>query len=223
MTPSFEWGAVTARAETVIIVAGGPSLAGFNLDALAGLGVVIAVNEAAARLTFTDYAFTIDSGNLRTRVPFYHGAKVAAVPDNYLTPGARKRGWQVPPCRPCEITYLRRVMSDRMSDDAGVIHHASNSGSGALNFAYHLRPQRLGLLGFDHRQLDQYWHGPGRVADRPWEFDLDPYRNAAAQFDARGTAVMNGSPQSRLDMFTKTTPGGIIEWLSSTDDRSRKP
>ena len=214
MPPAFEWGRITARAETVVVVAGGPSLDGFDFNALAGLGVVLAVNESAARIPFADYAFTIDSGNLRTRMPFYHGAKVAAVPDDYLTPTARKKGWRLPPCKPCDITLLRRNMADHLSDDAGVIHHASNSGYGALNLAYHLCPTRVALLGFDHRDLDQYWHGPGRVAARPWEFELDPYRNAAAQFALRGADVLNGSPHSRLDMWRRTTPGGVIEWLS---------
>lgn len=228
MTPvlatNWHFAPVTAAAARVAIVAGGPSLRGFDFLCLVRSGAtVIAVNEAAGVLRFADFAFTIDSAILRTRMPFYCGRKVAAVPGDYLSPGARKRGWREPPVQPCDVHYLRRAEGHGLSRAPDTVHHGHHSGFGALGLARHLLANaqaagandlRLGLFGYDHKNLDRYWHGPGRDCDRPWSIDDLDYQRAAAHFDALGVQIQNGSPDSAIGAWLRNTPEGVAAWLS---------
>jgi hypothetical protein len=218
---------ITEGAAQVAIVAGGPSLIGVDLSRLSGPWVTIAVNEAAVHLPFRPhYAFTIDSAILRTRFPFYPAMRhVAAVPSDYLSPDARKKGWREPPVSPIDgLLLLERCASDRLPHDRWAIGHNSNSGSGAISLAWHLLrnaaaagagPLDLFLFGFDHTALDRYWHGAGRVCDRPWATSHGFYDNAAAQLRGIGARVWHASPDSAIQAWPRHDPRAVLRAMDA--------
>lgn len=203
-------GSVTDRADRVVIAASGPSFPlGTDL-----LGTVIAVNGMGARVR-ADYTVTIDSGQLFNRLGGYSGRPVAAVPVDYGTPAAERPNWQRPPRIPADYLFLLRVRGP-LSQCASVLAHNDNSGSAAINFAYHLRPARLVLLGMDHNAPYSYCYGNPVRCERPWLGTTEWYRDAARKLAGIGCEVVNGSPESAIDSWPRTTPEEAIEWLSAS-------
>jgi|GEM_PF-569555 len=216
------FGHVERRAERVIIVGGGPSLREMDLNRLshatAGRAQIIAINRAIEWLPRADIFFTLDpsASNIRLMMSRRVGVRYyAAVPPSFGTPAARlerHRG-----LAPADVTYLQRIEGDgpmksrgKLSEDIMAIH-TGNSAWGALGVAYHMRPQRIILLGVDARQ-DGYAFGSGQPG--PLEHVPDLFKSALPQLSASGVKVVNGSRQSRVDCFERTTPAAAADWIT---------
>lgn len=202
----------------VLIVAAGPSVEGVDLSMVPPRVTVIAVNGAIRFTPKVDVWFTLDPSTpnralLRERRP---GVRyVMAVPDDYGSPGAAVQAHRAP--RDPGVTYLRRVSGDGpwsarpgLVEDRGAIH-TGNSAWGALGYAYHLRPGKIGLLGVDGTS-GGYAYLSG--APRP-QFDHLPdlFASALPQLQAAGVSVRNGSPESRVVCFPRVTPSALLRWL----------
>ena len=213
---------VRARAEKVVIVAGGDSLRelDFNLfKEVASDGVhVIAVNGAVKWLPVVHSWFTLDPATRnrplmakqRPGVTYY-----AAVPADYGLPHARVAAHR----RPAEsgIVWLRRITGQGFcgarpalcEEPDGI--HTGNSAWGALGLAWHLGAGRIALLGVDADDAG-YAFQVGRPV---MAFDHLPrlFSSATPQLYERGVEVMNGSPASRVDCFARSAPNDALSWL----------
>lgn len=219
----FSWGKVSARAADVLIIASGPSLREIDLFHLNGQiehgsAYVIVVNTAILWIRKPHAFFTLDPSKRNVdamRRQKRETQYFAAVPPDFGTPHARK-----PPHRvqaPYGVTYLRRIEGDgklgaktKLSDDPAAIH-TGNSAWGALGLAFHLQPERIAILGLDGTQ-DEYAYGSGRpvgsLSHLPGLF-----ASALPQLAGRRINVVNGSPKSRIECFSKMSPGGALNWI----------
>lgn len=197
--------------KTVYIVAGGPSLEGFDFSKLKG-GIIIGVNNSAFKCN-ADVMFSIDKvwmGHMIYRIREFKGEKIFAVPPNYEF----RRALSYDPT----AQYLIKRRGDGMSEDPRDIC-ATNSGFGALNLAYLKKAKRIIMLGFDMQVPNHktHWHGgySWQTSQQTslyagWLKDFD---KAAIQFTRAGTIVYNaGAGTSLITAFP------MLE-LGSFDDR----
>ena len=191
--------------EPCFVVAGGPSLRGFDFERLRGRGRVIAINRAFEFIPWADMLFFMD----HTFYQFVHKD-----PER-LAKWESFRGYRV------FLNMMGRLVPDCNSVKAigrsGVSHshskglyHGNNSGFGALQMALALGCRPIYLLGYD--MLDEgkanktdaqtHWHsGYGRLAHMgaPLSFrrDFDLEANRLKKLDY----VFNLNPRSGLRVF----------------------
>lgn len=179
---------------SVLLLAGGPSLRGFDFEQLRGKGIVVAINDAIFAAPFADCAFTIDMVWLRNRaeaLASFSGEKVAAVPADYADPQPGLR-------------YFLRVCQAGKSVDPITIYTGENSGFAALDMAISRGASRIALLGYDLT-------GPGHFhRGYAWgsRFGANCYRQWAQYFTAlagpaaaRGVQVINCNHRSAIRCF----------------------
>lgn len=210
------WGNVTRTDvhETVIIVASGKSLSGFNFNKLRGMGHIIAVNGSGDSVPFGDSWFTLDPWGVGPRgeqLPKkFAGRLYAAVPEDFGTPNAQAVNHRVS-ANP-EVTYLHRLRQHNMvgvssetafklglSEDSSCIS-TGNSGYGALNLAYHLRPKKIILLGIDGTLG---YHYTNQKTNRPLTYLPKMFESTMAQMEREGIEVVNGSINSVITCYPR--------------------
>lgn len=211
---------VDVRADTVVIVAMGPSVQEVDLRVIPESAHVIAVKRAIYRIPRADSWITVDANGRTRGTTMLHPPRRevtywAAVPPDFGTPGAMRFAHRPPP-EP-GIRWLRRVDGGptgrpRLAEDPSEIH-SGNSAYGALGLAYHMRPRRIVLLGVD---LTQQTYGletgrpRGSLAHVPALFD-----SAREQLRARGIRVVSASHHGRLRCFPIKPWREALEWLES--------
>jgi hypothetical protein len=83
-----------------------------------------------------------------------------------------------------------------LSEDPGTVN-SGNSAFGALNWAYHMRPEEIHLYGVDGTQEDRATGGkPGKLRHLP-----DLFESAVLQLKKAGIRVINMNPESRVRCF----------------------
>jgi len=94
------------------------------------------------------------------------------------------------------------------------LHNHGHSGFQALNLAYHLRPRRILLLGYDcHHNNGTHYHGdhdhglPNAPGVKAWP---DTYTPTVPQFESEGIEVVNCSPGSALTCFKSERIGNVL-------------
>lgn len=197
------------QSDRVIVAASGPSIAAVTPEQVLSDGaVVIAVNGAIDWLGRADYWFTLDPSQINT-VRARHRVEgcryVMALP-------------RIARC-PDGVTRLLRLEGKLfgkarapggLSRDHGAIN-TGNSGFGALNLAYHMRPKKILLLGVDARQERRVDGGmPRSLEHLPALF-----ASAVPQLKSAGIEVVNGSPDSEVTCFPRMTPREAMQWLRS--------
>jgi hypothetical protein len=193
------------RSETVLVIAGGPSVAGVDLKALPDSVLIIGVNDAALRAPRVDMAVTMDRLWTEAR---YAELRARALPAFIRT--AALQNISAPyyeHCHPFDCDHTSSVMSPNLHTLNG-----TNSGACALNLAYIGHPRRVFLYGFDMARgvrSTPYWYAPypwrpkggtGEGTYKQWagQFDIP-----AAQFRDAGIEVFNVSPHSAIKSFPK--------------------
>lgn len=211
--------------ENVIIVASGPSVNDIDMSILRDFKskFVITVNGAGRHVEFGDAWFTLDPWGLNgPQLPGanFKGKLYAAVPDDFGTPSAKcVRHRTTPRAR---INFLHRLQSHNytnissdtayklgLSEDASCIN-TGNSGYGALNLAYHMRPKNIYLLGIDGT-MGYFYTKKG--TNRPLTYISTLFKSAVPQLDAAGIKVYNVSPRSTITCFEKLTPHAFHQRL----------
>lgn len=208
--------------KNIIIVCTGPSLKNFDFTTLMGKGYIIAVNDAANFVPFADAWFTLDPWGLTTTQipPKFGGDIFAAVPEDYGTQTASAANHRVVPNK--KINYLHRIpfhtdetnrvvdyVSWGMSDDSSCIY-TGNSGYGALNMAYHMKPKRIFLFGLDASR--GYFFNESKVT-RSLDHLPPIFRSCVPQLTKRNIEVINASPHSRIDCFPRYTIPAAVKKL----------
>ncbi len=200
----------------VSVIGSGPSLKGQDLSSTREAGFVIAVNDAWRQLTFApDVVVTIDTLRLRERFYDCPHKVIAAIPERYGTAAADMHCDRIP--APRWLHYMRRAQGGGMSSDETVLNAGGNSGFGALNFAYHMRPRKIALFGFDMAEMANHWHGRRPInvsvmSERTRLRCIESFAIAAAHIREAGIAVANCNPNSAITAFPLMTHERGIQW-----------
>jgi hypothetical protein len=180
--------------ETVFIVGGGPSLAGFDWTMLEGKNVIalnraIEVVPSAAVLFFTDSQFY---SWYREEVDAFHGLKITCKPIREKVE---------------DIIFVKSTSKRGIDLRPEFICHGNNSGYGAINVAFHLGARRIVLLGFDmtSKNGQTHWHD-----GYPRRHNHNVYLRLHAMFEALqkealalDLEIVNANPSSELQCFPK--------------------
>lgn len=114
-------------------------------------------------------------------------------------------------CREFGCRWLvtdKSVKGDSFNPRHGYVGWGSNGGFNALNFAAHLEPRRIILVGFDMTvKHGVHWHGPHEGLGNPVEFQVERWiravDGAAKPIRRMGVEVVNSSSISRLENYRK--------------------
>lgn len=196
--------------QPVIIVAGGPSLLGFDFSRL--LKNVIAINRAHEFLPAAQVLWWSDA-------IFWHWNK-----DKLL---AHPAPWKAT----CQIEYrdddlpegihqYRFTGLEGFDARAGCLRHGNNSAYAAMHLAVHLGARFLILLGLDmcHAGSRTHFHGGHGIPHKEETLTrlMIPYfQSLASPLAERGIRVLNASPDSALRVWPRCT---IEQGLAAYDD-----
>lgn len=205
----------------VVLVGSGPSLRGFDMSRLKGMGHVVAIKQTIWDLPFAECCFGLDMPWIRRlhdklaelTIPVF-----LALPDH-------------PPIDTPVLhnaVYLKRSRFEGLSLDPSLIQTGGNSGFGAFNLATLKRAKEIFLFGFDytegaggHYNPDLYkWYKPGHNAHL-WENWGSNYAGCMGQLKTLGVQVYNASMISTVECFPKVTLDDAVEhldWLRSERD-----
>jgi hypothetical protein len=217
----LKWSRITpdSNVNKIIIVGTGPSLVGFDFDKLYGKGFIIAVNDAHQYLPYANAWFTLDPWGLTgTQTPDrnFKGQMWAAVPDDFAQRDAKCPTHRITPLP--SIKFLHRIsfhtatctpddyLQWGLNEDNSCIN-SLNSGFGALNLAYHMRPQKILLLGMD--ATSGYFFDQTKKT-RPLNFLPWIFESAKIQLDRTNIQVLNGSHISKITCFNKMSPNSAL-------------
>lgn len=179
--------------QTVFIVGGGPSISEMNLHPLRGHRC-IGVNDAFKLLPFVDVTWFTDCQWYKWNeeaLSYYTGLIVGA--PRCLCPHPR-------------VLQLRRDDASGISINPEVVKWNKNSGSSAINLAYHFGAKRVVLIGFDMRPQNgrHNWHNNHRHTPRETIYQdlfLEPYTQIAADAERLGLEILNATQNSALTVF----------------------
>ena len=193
--------------QTAFLLAGGPSLKGFNASVLRGRGRVIAINNSWELAPWADVLYFCDRSWWRR-----HREQVKQrFTGRYLVSlGVNEAG----------VHRLRAGGVSGLSSDPSVLKHGTNSGYQAINLAYLFGAKRIVLLGYDMRVNPDatHWHAGhpnGPTAKRYAQIIRD---NMLPHFDSlvkplrdAGVEVMNATPDSALTAFPLVTIQAVLQ------------
>ena len=195
----------------VAIVGGGPSLVGFDYEKLRGAHV-LAVKGSIFDIPWADAGFGLDMPRYiewRDKLANVQSRVYWAVPEDQL----QKTG--PPPSR--NITFLRRLNGEEVSQDPASIYGGGTSGFGALQVALHKRAKCIILFGFDYdggneveradgsgfRHNDQHYVKRRAQNAANWRIWAEYFRSFVPVLAAHGAVVLNACPHSAISCFQK--------------------
>lgn len=214
------WGIVDSQHDAIIIVCSGSSLKNFNMNSLNGAGHIICVNNSYIGAPFFNSWFTLDPWGLAgDQLPKNGKGKLyAAVPQDFGTSFAKTPQHRIK--APSNITYLNRLMSHNnpsvssetayrlgLSEDTGCIN-TGNSGFGALNLAYHMKPKKILILGMDG-DIGYYYSQTQK--NRALKFLPLMMKSAVKQLAEKNIIVINGSKNSTITCFDRHSPEDALK------------
>ena len=203
--------------QTVVILAGGPSLTQEQVDACRGRVRVIAINDAYQLAPWCDLHYFCDEKWYVWHFGGTWGGKQYAGDRRFraLTcPLVTLENVQLL-ARDARLKSLRNYGRDGLSELRDGVMTGRNGGYQALNLAVHLvsekrEPQRAGrivLLGYDMRAVQGklHWFGDHPQPTPPDVFRqmLECYPTLVEPLKRRGVAVINATPGSALDCFPR--------------------
>jgi len=161
----------------VAVIGGGPSLQDFNYEALRGAHV-LAVKSLIFDIPWADAGFGLDYHDCKDRLANVQSRVYLAVRDDELAP---------PPSK--NITFLKRLDGQGLSDDPSVIYGGNSKDFGTLQICIHKRAKQIVLFGFDY--------------DAHWSPSAENFRVYVPYLAAHGISVVNANPQSAITCFQK--------------------
>ena len=193
----------------VAVVGGGPSLIGFDFEQLRGAHV-LAIKGSIFDIPWADAGFGLDMpryNEWRNRLANVPTRVYWAVPEDQLL----KTG--PPPSK--NVTFLKRLQGENLSDDPGEIYGGGTSGFGALQICIHKRAKRIILFGYDYdgtydaeagfRHNDHHYKRRRAQNQANWEIWATHFEVYIPYFNLRGISVMNACPKSQIRCFQKVT------------------
>lgn len=167
----------------VAVIGGGSSLIDFDYEKLRGVHV-LAVKGSIFDIPWADAGFGLD----------YCRDKIANVQSRIYW---AVRDDQVEPQPPKNITLLKRLDGQQLSDDPGVVYSGGTSGFGALQICIHKRAKQIVLFGFDY---------DGSHASAPsskWASWAEHFAVYSPYFSQHGIQIVNACPASAIRCFQK--------------------
>jgi hypothetical protein len=174
----------------VAVIGGGLSLQNFNFETLRGAHV-LAVKGSLFDIPWADAVFGLDFNgdklaNVQSRIYW-------AVRDNHPFPQPSRN-----------ITILKRLDGQGLSDDPGVIYSGGTSGFGALQICIHKRAKQIVLFGFDYDGSSHASSEKRRAQDAAnWAAWAEHFRVFVPYFTEHGVSVVNASPVSAITCFQR--------------------
>jgi len=205
--------------ETAVILAGGPSLRGFDATVLYKPGWrVLAINDSwriaprCACLYFSDPAWFIDQ--LR-RLPWDLTVTVNFSDVLYkrmLVNGSFRDEFGDHP----QVRQLKFTGQTGLEKDPAGLRHGSNSTYAAMNLAYHLGVKRIVLLGLDMRLVNgrSHWHDeprPDGFAGVLKDSMLPMFQHLVEPLNDAGVEVINATPDSALTCWPYQPLNTLLE------------
>lgn len=186
--------------QPVIIVAGGPSLKGFQFERLAGKNV-IAINRAYEDCPFAPMLWWSDcrfwnwhhEALLAHRAPYKATCNVGYHSGHHLHPSVHR------------YTVTGNYGFD---DRPNCVRDGNNSAHASMHTSIHLGASMLLLLGLDMRHVDGQAHYHSGHPVRHDEaclkdYQLPYFKGLVAPLAARNIPVLNGSIDSALDLWPR--------------------
>lgn len=191
--------------ETCFILAGGPSLKGFDAGVLRGHGRVISINDSWRIAPWADILYCCDQPWIEDQTRSNRASIDGSVRfRDLLATGFWVKGGDSPKTDP-RIHILRFSGQVGLETNPEALRTGNNSGYQAINLAYHFGAARIVLLGYDMHcdGAKTHWHdGPRAPAS---EFgktlgrDMVPYfEYLVAPLAAADVEVVNATPGSAL-------------------------
>ena len=196
--------------KSVAIVAGGPSLTGFDFGLFAPR-MTLAINRAheflprACVLWWTDASYW-----RRARESLTAHAAAAKATGNI--------GYRASDELPASVHVCRLTGLSGFDPDPECLRHGNNSAYAAMHLAAHLGARRIVLFGVDMKHGADgrsHFHGgyDQTLRARTLERSMLPYfASLQKPLDARGIEVLNASPHSALKVWPRI---GIEEGLQA--------
>ncbi|AEH88191.1 methyltransferase domain-containing protein [Mesorhizobium opportunistum] len=189
------------RGETVFILAGGASVLGQDLSALAG-SHVIAINSAWRTYPHADVLFFADSRWWTKFHPDFAGLIVTTCE------WSDKR-----------IRNLKKIAPGKgLAESPDRLALQTTSVTGAINLAVHFGAARIVLLGVDGQIVQGRRHHHDEAY--PWPLVKGCFDKHAAEFKAiapslakLGVEVINANPNSAIDVWPKLSFGDVVSML----------
>jgi len=176
----------------VAVIGGGSSLIDFDFEKLRGAHVL-----AVKRLDipWADAGFGLD----------YCRDKLADAQSRIYWAVREEAG---EPLTQRNITMLKRLDGQQVSDDPGVIYGGGTSGFGALQICIHKRAKQIVLFGFDYDGTSGATNGAGQERKRAqaaanWAAWSEHFRVYVPYFSQHGIQVVNACPSSAISCFQK--------------------
>ncbi len=185
---------------TFACLGGGPSLSLEQVEALRRRVRVIAINDAWRLAPWAEVLYACDGRWWRKHggVPSFAGLKVTL-----SNSAAQVAAWP-------EIEVLENTGTEGLETQPHGLRTGRNGGYQAINLAVHLGARRILLLGYDMKPAADgrtHWFGDHQDwPTRPSLFRdvfLPQFEGLAHALDAIGVAVVNCTPGSALETFTK--------------------
>ena len=196
----------------VAVVAGGRSLVGFDFEKLRGAHV-LAVKASIFDIPWADAGFGLDMPRFaewRQKLAQSPMRIYWAVPHDQLA----KTG--PPPSR--NVTFVKRLTGEGISDYPGEIYGGGTSGFGALQICFHKRAKTIVLFGFDcrgdyqtansggdFRHNDQHYQKRRAQNEANWEAWARHFEVYVPFLNRNGITVVNACPESAIPCFQKVT------------------
>lgn len=219
----MEFKPVVQQHDRVLIVGGGESLIGFDINQLKDFkGVIITVNNVVYHLPRAEYWITVDPmQGAKPQKALLH--RVKGVYYYCAYPDIRKTPWHNDYYKAVAgVHYLERIVpTDPVMEEIGDFSlqedknkiTTGDSCYGALGLAYHMGAKEVIMLGADAYGYG-HWYDRTDPYNRHW---LDKfkdylknipliYEQSVPQWEKRGATVVNGSPESKIDCFKRMTP-----------------
>lgn len=163
----------------VAVIGGGPSLLDLNYEELRGAHV-LAVRTSIFDIPWADAAFGLDFNGSQDKLASVQSRVYLAVREDQL------QGTEMPSKN---VTLLKRLDGQGLSDDPGVIYGGGCSDFGALQICIHKRAKQIVLFGFDY--------------EARWSAWAEHFRVYVPYLTAHGINVVNASPSSAIGCFQK--------------------
>jgi hypothetical protein len=181
----------------VFIVAGGPSLKGFNWSRLNGKDI-IAINRSYEVLPNAKYIYFADHDFFAN-----HQADMLAHQGQIIT------GYASNICKKQivhpQVWEYKLTGPNGLDTQTNCIRHGRNGGYAAINVAFHLGYKTIYLMGYDmgRKESDTHWHDGHPRIDPESIYDtmLGHYATIAEPLKNNGVQVFNTNPDSRLKSF----------------------
>lgn len=207
----------------VAIVAGGPSLRGFDWEVLRDYHV-LAVKGSIFDIPWADAGFGLDMPRFeewRERLSAVQMPIYWAVPVEHSILTSRPSS---------NMTFIKRMSGDGVSSDPSAIYSSGTSGHGALQVALLKHGRKIALFGFDYnptisgihahnRRNDTFRHNDRHYGKRraqnyaswkQWAKNFDMFKGVC---ERRGIEVVNACENSAITTFRRTTHAGALEQL----------